>query len=405
MRFWPIGRALQQEPASRSGGVVPSVDRWERVVWPNRSIRGDLETASRVSLIYSCLEERANSIAAVEPEVWRGDMPAVDPDLTRILMEPDEGQTWIDWWRAFWLYHDSTGNVYVYRRRGPAGRVVWYELLRPDLVRVKGRAGVPAGYLYGPYGSGTPLALEDVAHFRSRDLLNDYYGIGPVGILMREADIDYKATTFTAEWVLNKGRSPGGYLTTDQDIDDDEVAARVKRTWGESLAAQSAGDIALLVKGLKYESASPMTSPEMAGLRALTESRIVGAFGIDGRLVSANFAVQSSSGTADFSVARRVLWEDTLVPMYRRLEAFMTGVVQQDFGPEISWRFNLSGVPALRESEDARSDRVSGQWESGLRTFDETRVALGLAPVGGARGASYGIDSDEEAAGIEAISS
>ena len=122
MRFWPIGRSLQQEPAPRSsGGVVPSVDRWERVVWPSRSLRADLETASRVSLIYSCLEERANSIAAVEPEVWRGDEPAVDPDLTRLLMEPDEGRTWIEWWREFWLDHDSTGNVYIYRRRG-AGR-------------------------------------------------------------------------------------------------------------------------------------------------------------------------------------------------------------------------------------------------------------------------------------------
>ena len=239
------------------------------------------------------------------------------------------------------------------------------------------------------------MAVEDVAHFRSRDLLNDFYGIGPVGILMREASIDYEATTFTAEWLRNKGRSPGGYLTTDQDVDDDEVAARVKRTWRESLAAQSAGDIALLLKGLKYESTSPMTNPEMAGLRALTESRIVGAFGIDGRLVSANFAVQSSSGTADFSVARRVFWEDTLVPFYRRIEAFMSGVVQTDFGPEISWRFNLSSVPALRESEDARSDRVSGQWDLGLRTFDETRQGLGLAPVGGARGASYNDEAED----------
>ncbi len=394
MRLWPIGRSLQQEPASRSGAVIPSVDRWERVVWPNRSIRGDLETASRVSLIWSCLEERANSIAAVTPEVWRGDMPIADPELIRILMEPDEGQTWIEWWREFWINHDTTGNVYVYRRRGPGGRVVWYELLRPDLVRVKSRGGVRTGYLYGPYGGGTPLALEDVAHFRSRDLLNDFYGLGPVGVIMREAKIDYDATTFTAEWLVNKGKSPGGYLTTDERIDDDEVAARVKRTWRESLAAQSAGDIALLEKGLSYESASPMTNPEMVGLRALTESRIVGVFGVDGRLVSANFAVQASSGTADFSVARRVFWEDTLVPFYRRLEAFMTGVVQQDFGPDISWRFNLSSVPALRESEDARSDRVSGQWESGLRTFDETRQGLGLAPIGGERGASYSDDTE-----------
>lgn len=407
MRLGPIQITRAQQQQAPRATAPTAVERWERVVWPERGLHRDLENARKLSLIYACMEERANSIAAVVPQIWQGETEVESGDLYRLLREPDERQDWIDWWRTFWAYHDAAGNVYVHRRRMASGAVAYYELLRPDLVRVVGAHGITTGYRFYPEGfasgglvgassgarSGIALPLDDVAHFRSKDLLNDYYGLGPVGIVMREAGVDLDATTFSAEWVLNKGKSPGGYLSTDELLDSEETVERVKRRWWESLSPKKAGDIAVLEKGLKYDTASPMDSPEMPHLRQLTESRICGAFGIDGRLVGANYAVQASSGTADFSVARRVAWEDTLVPFYKRVAAFWTRVLQDDFGDGVRFALDFSDVPALRESADSLSDRVVTHWEAGLITRDTALARLGYPPDPNGRGNEY-IDGD-----------
>ena len=334
MRIGPFSltRHTQAAPAGPPRAPVGVNGRdWERMEWPARDVTTDMAWFTGLSLIYACMKERSDTIASVVPQIWIGNTLQEDGFFADLNELPNEEMSWLEWWELLFNYHDAAGNVYLYKRRiTPDSEPVWYEPLRPDWIRVIGSKGRVHGYKYGPYpASGTTIPKRDIAHFRSRDLINDYYGIGPVGVLIREAQLDRDATTFTAEWLLNKGKAPGGVLSIDGTVDNIEEGNRIKKAFQDSLSG--AGDTALLEKGATYQQTSPMNSGEMPGLRVLTESRICGVFGIDGRLVSAYFAVDSSSGNTDFNVARRVFWEETVIPMMRRFETFYTRILREDF--------------------------------------------------------------------------
>jgi len=89
----------------------------------------------------------------------------------------------------------------------------------------------------------------------------------------------------------------------------------------------------------------------------LSETRICSAFGVPAILVGANTGLQRST-YSNYREARESFWEETLLPLYRRIEQFMAGLLQPEFPSERGYLgFDFSQVKALQEDETALVQR------------------------------------------------
>ena len=86
---------------------------------------------------------------------------------------------------------------------------------------------------------------------------------------------------------------------------------------------------------------------------------------------------------SNFATARRVFWEDTIVPQLR----FYQEALNQSLLPQVSdgslfVEFDLSAVEALRESENDKSKRRATYVGAGIMTVDEVRAEMNLPELG-----------------------
>ena len=361
--------------------------------WGSRDVARAVSWAESQPLLYAAIGQRADSIASV-------DVVAAGSSIARrIAMEPMQGVNYRTWWAAALTWHALTGRIHARRRRNAAGAVIGYELLRSDWVSRPQRLTIDgddrptpdAGWIYGPRASsyqGQRIAEDDMLSYRTLHPRSAWKGLGPVEVATDFLDLDARATTFSAEWVANKGKTPGGFLISPDPAPPtvDEQRAQVQR-FQDSIAG--AGDIVALWNGLKYESGSPIESPEIEGLRALTESRIVSAFRTDGRSIGAMYAVDASSGTADFQTAMLAWAETTLQPLYELVAVWFGDELRMDFGPGVEFAFDLSRVPALRVVQDQIHKRYRDDFAAGLINRDRALTMQGEDPIGGEEGQVY----------------
>ena len=333
------------------------------------------------SLVYSCVNERMTSvIEAPLIVVDRQGKTVEQGTLHDFMRSPDGKRDATSWNKLFMLYHDLSGNVFIHKGRNIAGRVVKWTILRPDRVTINTDKTGIIGYTYTVDGNRIPVPVEDVAHYKLDDPLDDYYGIGPAGVVAREADLDTNNTSFSAAYILNAGRFPGYLTLTDERVTEEDGEA-IRKQWTNNVGGMASGKIPVLHGGAKFTQTTAADSPELPEIRDLTESRICGVFGIDPRLVGTQLAVKASSGRADYETARRSFWRETMKPIYASIESFLNGVATEDFGAAAGTiKFDLSGVQELQEGRDVLAERAIKLYHAGLVDLAVAEEMVG-APV------------------------
>ena len=85
---------------------------------------------------------------------------------------------------------------------------------------------------------------------------------------------------------------------------------------------------------------------------------------------------------ANFSTARRVFWEDTIVPQLTMYQDTLNRRLVPSLGdPSLHMEFDLGAVEALRESENDKARRRQTYVNAGIMTVDEVRAEMGMAPL------------------------
>ena len=85
---------------------------------------------------------------------------------------------------------------------------------------------------------------------------------------------------------------------------------------------------------------------------------------------------------SNFQVARRVFWEDTVLPqLIFYQEALQQLLMPHLGGPSLFVEFDVSGIEALRESENDRASRRKTYVAAGIMTVDEVRAEMNLPPL------------------------
>ena len=308
--------------------------------------------------------------------------------LVRLLNAPNPFMSRGQLWGTVVMDRALAGNSYLLKSRvqngALKGAVAELWRLRPDRVRViPDKDKFIGGYAYN-YGTGEDTyPAADIIHFKTRNPLNDYYGMPPLMAIAGRVDIDQYMKSFLKTFFERGGTGPGSILSVKQKLNQeqkDEIRKHFGRQFGgpsgfhEMMVldqAESTYQQMGLNRGLR--DALPKE------LNAMQESRIALAFGIPGSILGLLIGYESSS-YANKRQDWQVLWDVTMAPLMSDLDDVLNLSLIPDFNGVDEVYFDLDDIKALQEDVDAIQERERKNFTTGLISFEEARDAIGRDP-------------------------
>ena len=311
-----------------------------------------------------------------------GEPVGAEHPLQRLLDSPNPFWSRSDLWRATETYLSLWGAAFWGLERDEHGGIAEIWPLRPDKMRVIPDAErYIRGFVYMGAGSElVPYLPEDVVWMRYFNPLDEYAGLSPIAPLRQSADMGMDALRANRK-LLQNDSTPGLIIELGGVPTDEEVSEFYARWESRFQGVDKTRRPALLSPGMKASNLgfSPRDMEYIESLRWSLED-VTRVFGVPkvmiGDLENTTFS--------NFSTARRLFWEDTVAAQL----AFYTEALQHHLLPHfgddsLTVEFDLSGVEALKESEENKAKRRSIYVKAGIMTVDEARREMNLPPVSG----------------------
>ena len=389
------GAALARRLTRRGNRVSPDLSaRWEGRLgagqeWMPVSYG---EYYPRSALVYSALKIRQDAVARVPLRVLRrvqgagaspsaGALPvAAAHPAQRLLDSPNAFWSGADLWRATETYLGLWGSAFWGLERDGDGRVAEIWPLRPDRVRV-----VPdperyiRGFVYVGRGQRlVPYVPEDMVWLRYFNPLDEYAGLSPIAPLRLSADMGLDALRASRNNLSNDS-VPGLFIETDDTPTETEVEDFYKQWEARYRGVERVRRPALLSAGMKAANIgfSPRDMEYVQTLRWSLED-VCRVYGVPKAMLGDIERITFSN----FKTARRVFWQDTIVPQLTFFQESLEQMLLPNFGdPSLSLRFDISGVEALQETENDKASWRRSYVSAGVMTINEVRREMELPPV------------------------
>lgn len=341
---------------------------------PLRALRRVPTSRRRASTAHTePVEGRVHSRAGGEPV-------GADHPLQRLLDSPNPFWSRSDLWRATETYLSLWGAAFWGLERDEQGDIAEIWPLRPDKMRpIPDAKRYIKGFVYlGAGGELVPYLPEDVVWMRYFNPLDEYAGLSPIAPLRQSADMGIDALRANRK-LLQNDSTPGLIIELDGVPTDAEVSEFYARWESRFRGVDKTRRPALLSPGMKASNLgfSPRDMEYIESLRWSLED-VTRVFGVPkvmiGDLENTTFS--------NFSTARRLFWEDTIAAQL----AFYTEALRQQLLPHfgddsLTVEFDMSGVEALKESEENKAKRRSIYVKAGIMTVDEVRREMNLPPL------------------------
>ena len=310
-----------------------------------------------------------------------GEQVGAGHPLQRLLDSPNPFWNRSDLWRATETYLSLWGAAFWGLERDEHGGIAEIWPLRPDKMRVIPDAErYIRGFVYMGAGSElVPYLPDDVVWMRYFNPLDEYAGLSPIAPLRQSADMGMDALRANRK-LLQNDSTPGLIIELGGVPTDEEVSEFYARWESRFQGVDKTRRPALLSPGMKASNLgfSPRDMEYIESLRWSLEdvSRVFGVPKVMiGDLENTTFS--------NFSTARRLFWEDTVTAQL----AFYTEALQHHLLPHfgddsLTVEFDLSGVEALKESEENKAKRRNIYVKAGIMTVDEVRREMNLPPIG-----------------------
>jgi phage portal protein BeeE len=183
---------------------------------------------------------------------------------------------------------------------------------------------------------------------------------------------------------LNAG-IPSGLLkfkTKADKIERDKVRQQWKDRYTLRANVETGGAFDLFVTDadVEYqEIGSRLKTMDLSGVFSETESRICATFGVSPILIAA-FVGLAHSTFANYGIARKQLYNDTLKPRWISTADRISVDLASEFGAGVICKFELDDIPELQEDKEAKKALSLAAWNASGITRNEFRQAMGLPP-------------------------
>ena len=346
------------------------------------------------AIVYRCVNEIANGAACIPFKAFQGDTELDQHPVLSLLNRPNPMQAGVEYFQAVYSYLLLSGNNYAIRSE-VAGEVRELYLLRPDRIKVRAsKTTTPAGYDYIINGKvvktydANPLTGEsEVKHMKLYNPLDDYYGLSP--LMAAAVDIDnHNAINKHNISLLNNGARPSGAIvfkpTSDRGVamqlsdgqrqqlqDDLDVKFKGPANAGRPLLLE--GDFDWREMGLSPKDMDFLQQRNMAA------KDIALCFGVPSQLIG----IPDSQTYSNVQEARLALYEETIMPLARRVQSDLNEWLTPIYGDDIHIEYDFEAVPAMVERRRRIYENVAQAVREGIISRNEARERLGLEPISG----------------------
>lgn len=364
LRFLPLGSAFDAERAA-----------------------GDLWSNSTVAICLRWIGDNAGKPRMRVNRVNRkGDYRPVDRHpMTDLWARPNRHYAGRTLTKAVALSLKVDGNAYIAKVRDGRKKVVelwWLPHWCVAPIWPSDGSEFIAGYEIQVDGRTMRVPASEIIHFRDGiDPRNERHGLSALKAQCREVCADNDVAAFTAALLRNSGvpslavvPGPGAEITGRAD------AEAIVDRFMDKTAGDNRGKPVVLSRDVRIVEIG--FSPEklrLDRLPRLAQAKICAAIGTNASTVG---LPDEQRTYANYETALRASWENGLVPLADLVADTLRWQLLPEFDDPHAFTldYDYSQVEALRESQDAKSLRLRGEYKDGVVTRNEAREALGYEP-------------------------
>lgn len=336
--------------------------------------------------VYRCVRKIGEAVGSVP---WKAvsvnaegeHSPLPNHPLERLMNRPNPYCDRREFWEGWATYLSLAGNDFIEVVTDTKKRPLQLYHMRPDWVfPIPDPDLYLKGYELKPEGQPKVfLEPQDVLHFKYLDPLNEYRGMSPLAAAARTLQTE-NAIIGWNKGMLDNNAVPGGVLTIPAQtlVKEDRMEIR------DELETEFSGDGNLhrpmvLWGGMEWKQLG-LTQRDMDFLqqKRLNKYELCAVFGVPPQVVGAN----EDPTYSNYSVARLAFWEDLVILMLDWIQNRINSSLAPAFGPDVRVVYDISDVPAMRESFQQKVKTAETLWKMGWPiNAVNTRLGLGFDPV------------------------
>ncbi len=274
------------------------------------------------------------------------------------------------------------GNSYTAIEKKGGQTILELWPLEPSKVEIAldRESGLPLGYHYERFGFGKPrisYALDELLHIRLWNVNDRWYGRSGVQSVHSKIMLNWYVDRYNNGFFRNgAGVTKALFPSESMSAEEREITEKALRgrsspeNFGKIVVMPVGGDI----KNIGSE------QKDLSFLELLQNNReqILAVFGIPPFLAG----VMEFANYANALVQEQSFWRHTIKPLCEIISQSMTRqIIWQHFDREHVFRFDFSGVDALRPDELARAQTDAILVRSGIVTINEARRSRNMDPV------------------------
>ena len=346
------------------------------------------------AIVYRCVNEIANGAASIPFKVFQGDVELDQHPLVSLLKRPNPMQAGVEYFQGLYSYLLLSGNSYAL---ASAVNQIPTELhlLRPDRIEIEpSDTAIPKSYKYklnnqtvARYEADPVSGQSEVKHFKMWNPLDDYLGLSP----LMAAAVDLDQHNMIAKHnigLLNNGARPSGAIVFKPKDDmgnsmmlTDAQREQVARDLEGRFTGQKNAGRPMLLEGDFDWKEMAMSPRDMDFLqnKHMAAKDIALCFGIPSQLIG----IPDSQTYANVQEARLALYEETIIPLAKRIESDLNEWLTPSFGDNIRVEYDIDQIPAMTERRRRIYENVVNAVAQGIISRNEARDRLGLEPING----------------------
>ncbi|HEY7117500.1 MAG TPA: phage portal protein [Tepidisphaeraceae bacterium] len=386
---YPAMTSSQLSPPQRRALPTVALYRYGRPVWPEANVHTALTAYEQVVVVFACINWLADAAATARVAVVDERQDGIElPDhpLRQLMRQPNPSMSEAEWINANVKIAAVAGFCVNEITRDGTRRPTGLYPLRSDWLQPIARRDGRVDWEYRVPGDSVTyhLLAEDVLAwtFQSGPLLGAA-GISPIAAARREIAIENDATGFVKSF-FDSGAIPQIGLVPAEGAELDQAEADVLREKFMQFSGQQWVPIVMQaiidVKRLGFD----LNEMAYKDLRALSSTQIATAFRVPPVMLGTLVGLENSPWSK-YEEARRSFYEDTITPLWARLDGALTRSLLPEFetNPAISLEFDTSRVPALADDDSVDWAHATMPGVAEFATINERRALVGLPPLTG----------------------